>query len=91
LWLPVLLGKSKCGATVFWLLGGVAPLLILLELWFFSFFVYRFIVALSSFKMTACLVGFFDRPYGTFTIYTNKKMVKINLIIFTIFISLLFL
>jgi hypothetical protein len=35
----VLLGKSKCGATVGRLVGGVAPLLILLKRWlYFSFF-----------------------------------------------------
>ena len=33
------LGKSKCGATVGRLVGGVAPLLILLKCWlYFSFF-----------------------------------------------------
>jgi len=47
-------GKSKCGATVCRLVGGVAPLLFLLKRWlFFSFFVCRFIVALSFFTMTA--------------------------------------
>ena len=36
-------GKSKCGATVHWLVGGVAPLLILLKRWFVcSFFVRQF-------------------------------------------------
>jgi len=33
-------GKSKCGATVCWLVGEVAPLLILSKRWLFcSFFV----------------------------------------------------
>jgi len=47
-------GKNKCGATVYRFASGVAPLLVLLKRWlFFSFFVCRFIVALSFFTMTA--------------------------------------
>ena len=35
--------KSKCGATVRWLVGGVAPLLLLLKRWLVcSFFVSQF-------------------------------------------------
>jgi len=41
----VRLGKSKCGATVCWLVGGVAPLLILLKRWLYFSFVCPFNVS----------------------------------------------
>jgi len=48
-WAWVRLGKSKCGATVSWLAGGVAPLLILPKRWLVCPFCYcRLMLALSS-------------------------------------------
>jgi len=46
--------KSKCGATVRWLVGGVAPLLILLKRWLVcSFFVSQFDCCTVANRMTA--------------------------------------
>lgn len=51
-------GKSKCGATVGWLVGGVAPLLILLKRWFVcSFFVSQFNGCTVANRMTANVVA----------------------------------